>query len=657
MKFHQLMPSLLYFACLCFSLPAQSILHETKPPVSQKELQYRAAEKSPPLTAYSTGPVFPMQRPTITAKDLAEFATRSCEGDEEENPVVEYLKEQAAQGLLPDFADAVGVDMLPAGKENGPQDAISATLPSLYSSFNATAIGSGNPPDNAMAISNTGYIVTAVNSSIAIYNSSGTSLGSWTLYSFMNGAGEGVVNDFFDPTVLYDSGSNRFFLVCVVGRTPADSRLALGFSSSSNPTNSWNFYYLPGNILNNNCWFDFPRIGYSTSEVYIAGNLFNTTNSFNQAVIFQIPKAAGYAGNSLNYQYWYGISGAPFTLCPVSFGGTGSYGPGAYFVAHPSGTGTMTKFYNLTDNMSASNEQLLYYPITVTSYAIGPNAAQKNTTEKLDVGDSRIQNAVYMSNCVHYVYCAKANGTQNGIHYDRLNVTNNTIVNKRIYSTGGEAFTYPAVAWVGGTSTDKSVLISFQFSKSTVFPGVGALNVDNANNVSSWLTCATGTGFVNQNNTGNQTVSRWGDYTALCRRAGSNPLRVWGGASFGNTSNQYTCKIFQIGINGLLPDDPPVEERGNGDNTQPMVTASVYPNPVADGQVNIAFDNLENREMEIRLLSPLGVPLRTLYSGQVQPSLENLSLDVSDLQPGSYFVQILNGKKTVSCEKIFVVSR
>ena len=112
-----------------------------------------------------------------------------------------------------------------------------------------------------MAISNGGYVVVAVNSTVAIYNTSGALLGSWTMYSFFNGAGAGVNSFFYDPNVLYDSGSDRFFFSCSVGNTYQTSKVLCAFSQSNNPLNGWNIYYLNGNPLNNNCWFDFPRIG------------------------------------------------------------------------------------------------------------------------------------------------------------------------------------------------------------------------------------------------------------------------------------------------------------------------------------------------------------------------------------------------------------
>jgi hypothetical protein len=106
---------------------------------------------------------------------------------------------------------------------------------------------------------------------------------------------------------------------------------------------------------------------------------------------------------------------------------------------------------------------------------------------------------------------------------------------------------FPSIAWAGNSTADKGVLIIFQHVSSTSFPGVGAFNVDDAGSVSSWTGCATGAGFV-KINFPSASLSRWGDYTMLQKRQNSSPRSYWGSASFGNTANQYTAKVFQLRI-------------------------------------------------------------------------------------------------------------
>ncbi len=77
---------------------------------------------------------------------------------------------------------------------------------------------------------------------------------------------------------------------------------------------------------------------------------------------------------------------------------------------------------------------------------------------------------------------------------------------------------------------------------------MGAINVDDALvSSSNWVNCAVGASYVDLTGAG-AGLSRWGDYTGICRKRNTSPARVWGCGSFGNASHTYTAKIFQMGI-------------------------------------------------------------------------------------------------------------
>ncbi len=645
--------NLLALGLFCFLTPFLLIsqTHEVKPSVSASEIKNATSGDKTIQSVRSAvqvelAPVESYPMLTQQATKHIEHDYFLCEGEEEEDPEVEALREEMDELRVKEAAK------LGDNYPNPFQNNAEATAPTVVTSFNATAVGSGYPPDNTMAISNGGYIVVAVNSSIAIYNTSGTQLGVWSLYSFFNGSGAGVVNDFFDPNVLYDSGSDRFFFSCCVGRTSSNSKVLCAFSKSNNPLNGWNNYYLTGNPLNNSKWLDFPRIAYSTNEVYVTGNLFSNGSSpvFNQAVLYQIPKQNGYNGSSLSWQYWYGISGSPFSLMPVSYGASGSYGPGVYLAASNSSSGSSIKFYDLTKDMSASDEELLYYSVTTPSYTVGANAIQKGTSEKLKPGDCRMQNGFYYNGLMHYVFGAAANGTYNGVKYHRVNVsTHATTLTKSIYSSGYD-LCYPSVAWAGTSTTDKGVLISFQHASSTTYPGVGAFNVDDAGVVSTWTTCASGTGYVNITS---GSVSRWGDYTLLQKKQNSSPRRYWGSASFGNTSNEYTAKVYQLRIGST---DPIVgdgsDEREDTDGA--VETVHIFPNPVADGQFQIGIQMSQIGDVALELYDANGKLASTMHNGSLPEGLNNLQFSTTGLPTGVYFVRVLNNQTVVAHEKVLV---
>ena len=209
----------------------------------------------------------------------------------------------------------------------------SVNAPTVSTNFSGVNNGgSYTPLDNTIAISNGGIIVAMVNSNISYYTSTGTSTYTHDVYSLINDAT--LTNSLCDPKIIYDNVADRFiFYVQVCDEVVTHSKIVLGFSKTNNPSGGWWIYKFTGNPLGDNSWFDYPKLGLSTDEVFVTGNLFHgTSNSFNQSVIYQIPKTVCFAGGTLpTWHYYSGLTGA-FTILPLSYGQAGSYGPGLYLV-------------------------------------------------------------------------------------------------------------------------------------------------------------------------------------------------------------------------------------------------------------------------------------------------------------------------------------
>lgn len=430
------------------------------------------------------------------------------------------------------------------------EEAISSRViaPVIGVNFGSSGMVNGTPPDNTLAISNEGIIVSANNDGIEYYNQQGQFLYFDYWSDFFNDPT--LTSSIYDPKVIYDSGSDRFVLVVLHGTTASTSRVLVCFSQSSNPLNGWWVYKLTGNPLNNNCWFDYPALGVSNNEIYVTGNLFVTNGSFNQAVIYQIPKSAGYAGNQLNWQYWSSLNSSPFdafTLFPASYGHQGNYGPGIYLISNESGGDNRVRLWDITDDMSG-NPQLNNYTVNIGSYEIGADALQAGNNDKLDVGDCRVQNAFYLNGILHYAFTADIGNGWNGLHYNRLTVSSLSNQSSTFGLQGSYDYCYPAVAPYSTSVTDKSVMIAFLRSSSSTFPEVSVVNCDNNMQWSSSTQVKSGETFVN-------IVSgdeRWGDYNGISRKHNSPDARVWLSGSYGanipslNTYNTYRTWIAEV---------------------------------------------------------------------------------------------------------------
>jgi hypothetical protein len=247
------------------------------------------------------------------------------------------------------------------------------------------------PPDQGMCVGN-GYIVEAVNDVMNVYNTSGTSvLPDNTATNIVSGFPRNVnhavdLNSFYgypaavnratgalgqfvtDPSCLYDSATQRFFVVVLTidrtesGALSTTNHLDIAVSQTSNPTGSWNIYRVdvsndgtntggenPGPFLG-----DYPHIGADANGFYITTNAYPwCCNGFSGAQVYALSKAQLAAGaGTVNMQHidTSGMVNAPsdagstqpgFTLWPAQSPGTTSFDVNAggteYFLSSNAG--------------------------------------------------------------------------------------------------------------------------------------------------------------------------------------------------------------------------------------------------------------------------------------------------------------------------------
>jgi len=106
----------------------------------------------------------------------------------------------------------------------------------------------------------------------------------------------------FDPRVVYDPYNGRWLAVSAADGRSVDSKLLLGVSQTSNPTNGWYVWSVdpdPGT----NYWMDYPLIGFNKDWVVVHGNMFRMeglplTNGgrFDRSHIWVFNKTSLYSG-------------------------------------------------------------------------------------------------------------------------------------------------------------------------------------------------------------------------------------------------------------------------------------------------------------------------------------------------------------------------
>ena len=514
--------------------------------------------------------------------------------------------------------------------------------PTIGTNFEGNWFDGMTPPDNSMAISNGGYIVTVVNSNIEYYNTSGSYLYSSSFDDFFNDAS--LTSIIYDPVVLYDSGTDRFFMVVLHGSTSTTSKVLTCFSKTNNPLDGWWVYHLTGNPLGTGNWFDYPKIGVSTNEVYITGNLFDNSDVFDEVVIYQIDKNDGYSGSSLTWSYWHTISEDPFTLVPASYGIQGNYGPGLYFVSTDE-NGIYTdkyRFYDLTDDLTGS-PSLNVYSIDA-DFSLAGNALQYGSSVLLDNGDNRGLNAFYLNGIFHFVFHSERTANYNGINYNRITVSSLTNWNSK-FGLDGYDYSYPSVASFGTSQYDKSVMICFSRSSSSIYPQVRVVSCDNSGNWTGSSLVKAGETYVDVYQSGG--VTRWGDYSGISRKQNASSPEVWLSGCFGKyRSGEHAYDTWIAQINGIT-----VGVLENPNSTKDKI--KVFPNPVYE-MFSIEFNLDTKMNISISLTDINGKMVKLLYNDVAKKGDNSFSFNKGALTSGIYFLTIKTNSNFIKNEKIII---
>lgn len=530
-----------------------------------------------------------------------------------------------------------------------------ATTPTLGRNFLGNEMFGGTPTDNTMAISNGGIIVSADNATMEIYDGDAQDPYLFTLtshsdfFSFLNPA---PTANIYDPRVIYDSGSDRFIYLILHGSSSQKSELLISFSKSNNPAqDGWWVYRVQANQAHPGSWFDYPNIGVSSNEFYVSGNMFTDAGQSSGNILFQIEKNACYQGQSINYQYWSDVQDqtqqTAFTMVPLSWGQQGNYGPGVFLVANEtSEPSDRVMVFNLTDDMSASNEELNAYSANTSAFDVGGNAAQSGSNILLDVGDNRIQNGFYLNGTIHMVFTSGIGQGWNGINYKRISVNNMSVQESTYGLSGTYDYCYPAVASSGTDANDKSVIIGFLRSGQSIFPEFRAVNCDHSMQWSNSLQIKAGQDDVN---IGGQSPDRWGDYSGISRRNGANRT-VWASGCYGQSGNHFGVNNGWNTWIAELADGVQPGAIGEAENQTPL---RVYPNPTIE-RFSIEFDMPKRMDINVSIYDMEGKLVKLLLEGNMKPGMKTLHFNRNALSSGTYIISVTSNQKTLAHEKLII---
>ncbi len=536
----------------------------------------------------------------------------------------------------------------PAYKNTGSRALTPA--PVMLTNFTANN-AQGTPNDNHIAISDSGILISVVNTNLRIYNQGGTQLQARTLASFANALG--ILQSISDPRVVYDPIADRFILIFFSGSTSSTTKIIVAFSDTNNPTGTWNFYSLSGNYLNDSTWSDYPIATISQNDLFITFNHLKDGHDwktgFRYSAIWQIDKAKGYAGDSLDFNYWHNIehNGKPvWNVCPVQ-GGSGPSGPETYFLSvRPTDLSNDTVFLHTISNSYQSGNAQFSSKVLKSNlpYGLPPNGMQKDG-QQLATNDARILCAMIENNKIQYVQnCIEPVNVTAAVYVGEVDNPSSSTpsVTGQLISNPSVDFGYPGIAYIGNNQFDNRAVITCSYSAPDTFPGTVAFYKDAGGNISDMLIVKQG---EEPADVLLDSVERWGDYSGIQRKY-NEPNVAWLAGSY-----VYPSQAYRTWIAKIVNEDSSVVSTVN--DVREEITAKVFPNPASE-KFSVQVELPSGNFTRFALYDATGKQVRILLEDNFKTGTGIFSFNTQHLSNGIYFLKISDKENLLKTEKVII---
>lgn len=268
-----------------------------------------------------------------------------------------------------------------------------AADPDAERDFSATASGDfgftavtntgWTPPDPSLAVGPL-HVVVTTNGAIAFFTKDGVK----TFQAPIEGAGGfwgslGATNFVFDPEVLYDPTSGRFFAIASEWIQGVSSFILVAVSDDSDPNGTWYKYRLNTTALAGDL-FDSPNLAVDAAAVYITGDGFPAGGP--NYPIFIYDKASLLVGNppAVTRSLLLPTSTQSAGIPPVSFDNP----PALWMIEHAeSNPATTVRLISLRNPLTTPT--LSTFTLTVPAYNPPADPPQQGTSVRPETFDAR----------------------------------------------------------------------------------------------------------------------------------------------------------------------------------------------------------------------------------------------------------------------------
>jgi hypothetical protein len=451
----------------------------------------------------------------------------------------------------------------------------SALAPALLRNWAGQQDANAAPSDSTGAIGTTRYIE-LVNAQAAIYSrTSNTPTASGPLLALTGCATKGCTDNVFDPQVIWDPGTKRFFYATDDVVSSSENLLNFGFSTSATPTlsaGSWCRY-----SLNFGSTFpDYPKLGDTKNFQLIGVNEFNGTTFAGSHIAWVSKPPSGTscpapstfkAGLTRTLKNANGT--AAFTPVPGNQIDTRSTG---WAVARPAsipstGATFLTLFKVTKSSTGAATIPTTGTAVPVNAFKVPASAPQPGSSFTLDTLDARNTQAVLAVDPAHggvlalWTQHTVFGGAGAQVRWYEINPATHSLIQHGTVSSSS-LFTFDAAVSpdrrVNGTTSKfgGDMVIDVVQSSTTALPTIEVASKIGTGAVSALVTIATSaapdTGF--DCTTSGTNLCRWGDYAAATPDPASPTTAttglVWGSsmlAAGGSASSSgWTTQNFEV---------------------------------------------------------------------------------------------------------------
>ena len=505
------------------------------------------------------------------------------------------------------------------------------------------------PCDNTLAISNSGLVMTARNSSYMIYDTQADSaLVVGPLRDFIPGI-PGSLND-YDPKVIYDPMEDRFVLIFLLGNAPPSTYIVTCFPETSDPTGDWNVYFLDGDPFSTGHWSDYPAIALSEEELFITINLLvpggSWQTSFHQTLIWQIDKMDGYSGNpTLNSVIWEDNTEGGINIRnmhPVR-GGIYPKGPNQFFLSNRNFALESDSIYlveitnTIASGTATRNITLLH---SGNNYYLAPSARQ-SISDSLQTNDSRVLGGIWENDEIHFVQNCMDTASGNSAVYHGIisGISSGSYVCSGDYVRDAvKDYGYPNIAHIGETASDDKYIISFEYVSPVDSAGTACVFYDGVD-YSNFNMIRKGEGVLNALS---GTQERWGDYTGIHKKY-NQPCSVWSCGTFAKSDNSYASWVSEIRTQSADCSS----SIGIDEKPSTFSEFKLYPNPSAD-MIDLKFVMEKTGDASICIYDISGRQIEQLFNGNVRKGENLLTFSVNHLSAGSYQLTIVTDEEEIA---------